>query len=170
MVYTVAGERFASPLTSLREIANNPTEAAKQIIIEGHSVQVRSLAGVLGLSDPSQPPDGEAVLVVALPSMWFGFLVESVQGMLHGAQIHHVSDGLSLLPSHTIIGAVILDASTRFTGRGLEHTPAPVSGAKTRDGDEDADAEIVLVLDLVNLASFVQFTARREPLAEFART
>jgi hypothetical protein len=102
--------------------------------------------------------------------MWFGFLVESVQGMLHGAQIHHVSDGLSLLPSRTILGAVLLDASTHFTGRGLEHAPAALSGAKIRGGDENADAEIVLVLDLVNLASFVQLTARREPLAEFART
>ncbi len=181
LLYTVGGERYASPLDDLREVINTPWPRADALIVHDHEIVTCPLGGLLGLPDDALPaPDGSGAestmrpaLVVAArssddddqPERWVGFLADTVHGMLRSDRVLRVPEGVSRLPDGSLFGAIVLErekthgASSQKDDGGPELQPDESEGAdgadRTSDEDGEKEVDVVLLLDLTRLAGVV---------------
>ena len=182
LLYTVGGERYATPLDDLREVLDTPWRSADGAppVVHGHAVDLHSLSDLLGIpgdthgvsaaGDRATDSQTRPLFVVELEdaagaehtSAWVGLVADRVQGMLRADTVVRVPDAVSQLPEGSIMGAVILPGSSH--GK-----PAPEGGgtdarehgesmpiSDLREGETPVEpGAVVLLLDLRKLAAWV---------------
>ena len=175
LLYTVAGESYASPLEELREVVDVEWTEKGAVPIEDspgaalvreHSVVLVAFEDVLGVERPDPAARIRPMLVVEASTMWIGLLVDSVHGMVPSERISHLPGGISEFPDELIIGMFLhrVEGSARVTagsvdsGRTVdgwvdEHEESgDIPSAERPHDGTDSDAQMILVMDLAVLA------------------
>ena len=178
LLYTVAGDHFASPLAELREVVDvewteqgaAPIEDSPgAALIRERRVELIAMEEILDLETPRFQAGIRPMLVVETPKMWVGLLVDSVHGMVPAEGVRHLPGGLSVFPDELILGMFQRKMSTQSRVSAAATRSTTVEGWMDRYGPAmathergekpeaaapaDEEAYMILVLDLAVLAT-----------------